>query len=699
MNTSPLRNVSGSIAVFRALQLGDLLCAVPAWRALRAANPRAHIALIGLPWAQAFVDRFPSYFDEFIAFPGYPGLPEQTPDLNQLQSFLTALSQRRFDWLLQMHGSGSYVNDVMRLCRARHLAGFYDPSGDCPHRCWFMPYPDHGSEIHRHIRLMQFLGVSSCGDELEFPLTESDRTALAGLNAVASLTPGSYICLHPGGRSADRRWPVGAFASVARALSSRGFRIVVTGTAEETDLGDELVRTLPVPLVNVIGKTSLGMLGLLIGRARLLVSNDTGVSHIAAALRIPSVILCVGSDPDRWGPLNRDRHRLLIGSTTTVRQVLDEAEDLLAEPPSTMRDSTAPPTMEASPDLRVSPTRAPHPLRILTWHVHGNYLYYLAHTPHEWFLPVGRAGPGYAGCAPGFPWPSYMHEVPVEQLRHQHFDCILFQSRSAYCEDQAALLSEAQRKLPRLYLEHDPPQDDPTDSKHMVDDPDMLLVHVTHFNRMMWDSGRTQTCVIEHGIPSHHDLGYTGDLARGLVVVNDMPRRGRRVGADLFHRARSVIPLDLIGMNSEAAGGLGEISHAELPAFMTRYRFFFNPIRYTSLGLAVCEAMHLGMPVVGLATTEMATVIVNDISGYIDTDTDRLIQRMAYLLASPEEARRLGNGARQTAQSRFGLDRFVKDWDRTLREFTSRHTSRRRVGERIARRATIGDMPCLAESH
>jgi ADP-heptose:LPS heptosyltransferase len=685
MNTSPWRDVPDSIVILRALHLGDLLCAVPAWRALRTANPRAHITLIGLPWAQAFVDRFHHYIDEFIAFPGYPGLPEQEPDLDRLHHFLAELRQRRIDWLLQMHGDGSYVNDLARLCGARNLAGFYLPPGDCSDHRWFMAYPGHGSEIHRHMRLMEFLGIPSCGDELEFPLTQHDRVSFAGLEAAQSLTPASYICFHPGGRGANRRWSVDSFASVAHELAGRGFRIVVTGTERETDLGERLVRALSVPVVNVIGKTSLGVLGVLISRARLLISNDTGVSHMAAALRTPSVIVSVGSDPDRWGPLNRNRHRLLIGNDTTVRQVLDEAEALLAGP-----------VQEASSPFMVSSTSHLRPLRILTWHVHGNYLYYLTHTPHEWYLPVGIKSPGYAGCAPGFPWPSNVHEVPIEQVRHQDFDCIVFQSRQAFCEDRFTLLSNAQRDLPCVYLEHDPPQDDPTDCRHTVDDPEMLLVHVTPFNRTMWNSGRTPTCVIEHGIPVHSHVVYTGELAKGLVVVNDMPRRGRRVGADLFHRVRTVIPLDLIGMNSEAASGLGEISHADLPFFMSRYRFFFNPIRYTSLGLAVCEAMHLGMPIVGLATTEMATAVTNDVSGYIDTNVDTLIQRMAYLLASPDEARRLGDGARRTAQSRFGLERFVAGWDRTLREFTSRHSSRRRTGH-TQRRATTGHISCLAK--
>lgn len=305
-------------------------------------------------------------------------------------------------------------------------------------------------------------------------------------------------------------------------------------------------------------------------------------------------------------------------------------------------------------------------MRILTWHVHGNYLYYLSHIAHDLYLPVRSDRTdrmGYSGCAPGFPWPSNVHDVPVEQVRDLQLDCILFQSKSHFLEDRNEILSESQRRLPYIYLEHDPPQEHPTDTRHVVDDPDALLVHVTSFNDLMWDSGRTPTRVIEHGVPAPEGVRYSGELEKGLVVVNNLKPRGRRLGWDVFERIRTQVPLDLIGMGSEEIGGLGEISHEELPAFMCRYRFIFNPIRYTSLGLAICEAMSLGIPVVGLATTEMVTAVTNDVTGYVDTDLDRLVCRMRALLDDPHEAHRLGCHAMRTARDRFALDRFARDWD------------------------------------
>lgn len=316
-------------------------------------------------------------------------------------------------------------------------------------------------------------------------------------------------------------------------------------------------------------------------------------------------------------------------------------------------------------------------LRVLTWHVHGNYLYYLSQVPHDWYLPVGRTDPGYAGAAPGFPWPASVRDVPADRLRDLDLDCILFQSKRHYLEDQFELLSDRQRRLPRIYLEHDPPWDHPTNSRHVVDDPEMLLVHVTWFNRLMWDSGATPVRVIEHGVLLPETLRYRGELDRGLVVINNLASRGRLLGLDIFHALRRRLPLDLVGMDAESAGGLGEISHDDLPAFMCRYRFLFNPIRYTSLGLAVCEAMTLGLPVVGLATTEMATAVVNDVSGYVDTNLDRLVERMQFLLRHPDAARRLSDGARRIAAGRFGIRRFAREWDGTLRQMAARKPGRR----------------------
>ncbi|RUR81791.1 glycosyltransferase [Chlorogloeopsis fritschii PCC 9212] len=312
------------------------------------------------------------------------------------------------------------------------------------------------------------------------------------------------------------------------------------------------------------------------------------------------------------------------------------------------------------------------PLRILTWHIHGSYLYYLTQSQHQFYLPVKPERPeGYGGRLGGLPWSDNVYDLPASEVKNLNFDCILFQSKRNYLEDQYEILSESQRQLPRIYLEHDPPRENPTNTRHIVDDPNILLVHVTHFNQLMWDNGCTPTRVIEHGVIVPEGIRYTGELEKGLVVVNGLRSRGRRLGADVFTRIRQEIPLDLVGMGSEKLDGLGEIPHHQLPAFASRYRFFFNPIRYTSLGLAICEAMMVGLPIIGLATTEMATVVENGVSGYVDTNLENLIFRMRQLLSNQNHAQNLSQGATQTAQKRFNIQRFINDWDATFKSVIS----------------------------
>ena len=323
-------------------------------------------------------------------------------------------------------------------------------------------------------------------------------------------------------------------------------------------------------------------------------------------------------------------------------------------------------------------------LNVLTWHTHGSYLYYLSHAPHDFhvLMKPGRP-PGYGGRCGPFPFGPNVHDLPADQARAHAFDCILFQEDHHWERDQYELLTPAQRALPRIYLEHDPPglpavdTEDvrrpqwPTDVRHPVDDPAVLLVHVTPFNDLMWDSGRTPTRVIEHGVAVPDTVRWRGDVERGLVITNHLARRGRRMGADLFARLRTALPLDLVGMGATELGGLGEIDHPQLPGFAAAYRFLFSPVRYSSLSLSVIEAMMIGMPVVALATAEMATVIEHGVSGFAVTDTGQLAMAMHALLGDADLARSLGATARLRARERFAIARFGADWDAALRTVTS----------------------------
>ena len=306
-------------------------------------------------------------------------------------------------------------------------------------------------------------------------------------------------------------------------------------------------------------------------------------------------------------------------------------------------------------------------LKIFTWHIHGTYLYYLSQGDYQIYIPVTEEKQeGYYGRGHTFPFGDNVIEIAAAEVRNFQFDCIIFQTNRNWLTDQYEILSDQQRTLPRIYLEHDPPVYHPTDTRHVMNDPDVIMVHVSHFNKLMWDNSASKTVwVIEHGVISPR-VKYNGELEKGIVVVNNLHQRGRKLGADIFTEISKHIPLDLVGMGTKEYGGLGEILHPRLPEFISRYRFFFNPIRYTSLGLAVIEAMMGGLPVVALATTEYVTMIKNNETGFIHTDTSFLIQKMKWLLQNKHIAAEIGEIGKKSAEERFGIDRFTQDWKNTF---------------------------------
>jgi ADP-heptose:LPS heptosyltransferase len=316
------------ILVFRALQLGDMLCHIPAMRALRRAYPQATIVLTGLPWAKSLIGRFPDYFDDFIWFPGYPGLPEQPVDPVMFASFLNKIQNRHFDLVLQMQGNGTIVNAMVELFEAHYTSGFYFPGDYAPNQNYFMPYPDQGPEIERHIRLMEFLGIPSQGTSLEFPITPQDHQDYDDLKLHLRHT--EYVCIHPGSRGSWRQWPARHFAAVADYAVACGFDAVLTGTKDESDIVNEVISHMKQPAINLAGKTSLGAIGVLIDNAYALISNCTGVSHMAAAFKTPSIVISMDGEPERWGPINKKVHYTINWlDQPDFQRVFDQAVTLL----------------------------------------------------------------------------------------------------------------------------------------------------------------------------------------------------------------------------------------------------------------------------------------------------------------------------------------------------------------------------------
>lgn len=318
------------MAVFRALQLGDMLCAVPALRALRRALPEARLTLIGLPWARDLAGRCPSLVDDFLVYPGDPALPEQPVNEAAWPAFEQAVHERDFDLAIQLHGDGSRSNALVQRLGARVQAGFSPGPGEG----LFLPYPREGAEVRRLLALAAFLGADTSDERLEFPLTSADDAHWQAYPAVSALVPGRYLCLHPGARAADRRWPPEHFAAVGDALAqATGLAVVLTGSGEETALTRTVAAAMRTPAIDAAAPVPVGALAALIARSRLLLSNDTGSSHLAAALGVPSVVVFRASDLERWAPLDTRRHRPVWDPQgVRVDDVLGEALDLLRRP-------------------------------------------------------------------------------------------------------------------------------------------------------------------------------------------------------------------------------------------------------------------------------------------------------------------------------------------------------------------------------
>lgn len=307
-------------------------------------------------------------------------------------------------------------------------------------------------------------------------------------------------------------------------------------------------------------------------------------------------------------------------------------------------------------------------MRIFLWHVHGSWTTAFVQGGHEYFVPVlPDRGPDGRGRAQTWEWPTSVVEVGPHEARDLEVDVVILQRPQELNGLAERWLGGRRpgRDMAAVYVEHSAPQGRINDMRHpAADRPDLVLVHVTHFNRVFWQSGETPTTVVEHGIP---DPGYryTGRLPRGAVVINEPLRRQRVTGTDLLPGIAAEIPLDLFGMGVSALGGIENLPQADLHQELSARRVYIHPFRWTSLGLSLIEAMHLGMPVVALATTEVPEAVPPD-GGVVSNRMDKLLAGAKRLIADPEEATFRGKACREAALARYGLGRFLADWDSLL---------------------------------
>ncbi|MCT9933469.1 glycosyltransferase family 9 protein [Planotetraspora sp. A-T 1434] len=294
------------IAVLRANALGDLLLALPAMEALRRAYPSAKITLLGREWHARFLRNRPGPVDEVVALPAISGV---TADGSEAPGEIyDDLRARRFDVAVQMHGGGRNSNPFIRRLGAALTAGLCTPDAERLDR--WVPYIHYQHETLRYLEVAGLLGAGTCDVE---PRVAVIREDWAELNQTLGRLPRGLVAIHPGAGDPRRRWPPERFAEVADRL---GRPVVVTGTEAERDVVEQTLAAMKRPARAVIDELSLGGLTALYAACDLLVSNDTGPRHLAAATGTPTVGVYWCGNLINWGPLSRRLHRPLISWTT-----------------------------------------------------------------------------------------------------------------------------------------------------------------------------------------------------------------------------------------------------------------------------------------------------------------------------------------------------------------------------------------------
>jgi glycosyltransferase involved in cell wall biosynthesis len=332
-------------------------------------------------------------------------------------------------------------------------------------------------------------------------------------------------------------------------------------------------------------------------------------------------------------------------------------------------------------------------VRVLVWHVHGSWATAFVAGPHEYLVPVlpGRPADG-RGRAQSWDWPATVREVTPAEIRAAFddgaVDVVVLQR-----PHELALLEEwtgrrAGVDVPAVYVEHNTPTEHAARSRHPVADVDAVadgrvpIVHVTAFNRLMWDNGTARTEVVEHGIP---DPGHrwTGERPHVAAVVNEPVRRWRVAGTDVLLDVARHVPVEVYGMKTDllaehlratgspvaaaSAGRLHDLSQHELHAALAGARAYLHPYRWTSLGLALLEAMAVGLPVLALPVTEHPVAVPPE-AGVLSADPDELVRVARRWIADPGEAAAHGKAAREHVLARYPLHRFLDRWSALLAE-------------------------------
>jgi ADP-heptose:LPS heptosyltransferase len=315
------------IAVLRGGGLGDLMFALPAMSALKAAYPGASLTLLGTPMHAELLSQSEGPVDETVILPFSEGVRPGAEDKDELESFFARMRERNFDLAVQLHGGGRYSNPFLLRLGARHTVGTRTPDAARLERT--VPYLYYQHEPMRALEVAGFAGAAPVELEARMrTLPEFRQRLTARLERMQSSPERGRVVIHPGATDPRRRWPAERFGAVARMAADDGFRVLVIGDHSEKELAEAVVEhavgrgapddapeTRP-QVESLAGQLGLGELAALLADCSVVVANDSGPRHLAQALGAPTVGVFWTGNAINAGPLGRSLHRIHLGWTT-----------------------------------------------------------------------------------------------------------------------------------------------------------------------------------------------------------------------------------------------------------------------------------------------------------------------------------------------------------------------------------------------
>ena len=297
-------NSVSRIAVLRGGGLGDLIFAIPAMAALKAAYPAASITLLGTPIHKALLAAVRSPVDDVVVLPFSEGVRPGDGDEGDLDRFFTEMRARDFDLAVQLHGGGRYSNPFLLRLGARHTVGTRTADAASLERT--VPYLYYQHEPMRALEVAGFAGA--------FPVDLEARLAPADA-AMPDASDGQggqpLVVIHPGATDPRRRWPAEKFAELAAACAADGSRVAIIGDGSEQELAEGIAaQAASAAVQSRAGKLGMASLVGLLAKADVVVANDSGPRHLAQALGVPTVGIFWAGNVINAGALGRSLHRV-----------------------------------------------------------------------------------------------------------------------------------------------------------------------------------------------------------------------------------------------------------------------------------------------------------------------------------------------------------------------------------------------------